>query len=681
MTLPLERNQAWSQFGIGRADIAIALLLGLVAIAARLPFVFASQMILHHDEATVGLMAQDILAGRHFPIYFYGQRYMGALEAYVAAALLPLFDNPSVALRMAPTLFLSVLVGCQHLLVTRWFGRMAGVFAALAFIAASPLIAHWTISARGGYIEIMLWGTLLWWSYSEWFVRQTQASVRQMAVFGFLVGSGLWLNATIVAFLLPIVLHVLYRQPLAALRGVERLKPTWNRLDRFAGRWYLALPVCIAIVAAVVSSLMHVQVTDGEVTYQLFFGLLSGFPLAVVAAIGAGVCVWWLAKQTSIASIIRQRLQNYSPIVLGAFVGYLPAIAYVVICSLSQEPVADSIPLGFRPFWTVDQTAEFAYHGLPAYFAADPRLLLDLIPLDQYSFGFREIPAAVTDTLQQVTTAIGLVLVLLGLLLIWRNRHEFAALLRLEPTSVSPIGFLGLALLGFVLLYLFSGCSFDVLSVRYMIPMWVAVSALIGAIASTGKRIRFRRCAVAFVLTGWVLGQCHLLALLGQTHPLQRVAGQVEDANERFAKISPGKSRRIVAEHYDAKLLSFLTEQQVRVVEYKPFWPRLQHFSDQPQTSPLTTYFVGTERDQLPQRFRQWPGKNPPYSNQLAQDLRDFAHAHPQQVLSRKKLLGGFELWTTLVPIQQADRLDVDIVTLNDYLPTKPPKMVLVEDR
>ena len=37
---------------------------------------------LDHDQSVVGLMALDIAAGRRWPVFFDGQRYMGALEPY-----------------------------------------------------------------------------------------------------------------------------------------------------------------------------------------------------------------------------------------------------------------------------------------------------------------------------------------------------------------------------------------------------------------------------------------------------------------------------------------------------------------------------------------------------------------------------------------------------------------------
>src|SRR4051812_15497414 len=42
---------------------------------------------LNADEALPGLMALHIAAGRETPVFYYGQHYFGAVEAYLVAAL------------------------------------------------------------------------------------------------------------------------------------------------------------------------------------------------------------------------------------------------------------------------------------------------------------------------------------------------------------------------------------------------------------------------------------------------------------------------------------------------------------------------------------------------------------------------------------------------------------------
>src|SRR5260370_926481 len=58
----------------------------LLALLIRAWLVVHTQGVIAGDEAMVGLQAENILRGQH-PVYYYGQPYMGSLEAYFAALL------------------------------------------------------------------------------------------------------------------------------------------------------------------------------------------------------------------------------------------------------------------------------------------------------------------------------------------------------------------------------------------------------------------------------------------------------------------------------------------------------------------------------------------------------------------------------------------------------------------
>src|SRR5437773_2429436 len=85
---------AWRRHPLQRSDSIIAAVLFSAALLARAPFVARGHTLLQSDEAIVGIMSQDIADGARYPMFFYGQRYMGALEAYVIALLRPLCADP-----------------------------------------------------------------------------------------------------------------------------------------------------------------------------------------------------------------------------------------------------------------------------------------------------------------------------------------------------------------------------------------------------------------------------------------------------------------------------------------------------------------------------------------------------------------------------------------------------------
>src|SRR5579863_7863963 len=101
----------------------------LIALVLRIWLIVRTHGVIDGDEALVGIQAEHILRGeRPFPLYFYGQAYMGSLEAYLTAILFKI-AGPSVwTLRAEPTLLSLVVV---------WLtGKMAQALADVAQLPA-----------------------------------------------------------------------------------------------------------------------------------------------------------------------------------------------------------------------------------------------------------------------------------------------------------------------------------------------------------------------------------------------------------------------------------------------------------------------------------------------------------------------------------------------------------------
>jgi len=114
------------------------------------------------DESIIGLMATHIAEGRDFPAYFYGQHYMGALEAYLAAPVVGLFGPTVLALRLPMVLAFYVATGwllyrLTVRLYTPWFATaVTGLYA-----LGSDHIVSMQLRVSGGYPEMDLLGVLL----------------------------------------------------------------------------------------------------------------------------------------------------------------------------------------------------------------------------------------------------------------------------------------------------------------------------------------------------------------------------------------------------------------------------------------------------------------------------------------------------------------------------------------
>ncbi len=140
-----------------RLDTAWTLAWMLIGLLARAPLLARIEGALDHDQSIVGLMALDIAAGERWPVFFDGQRYMGAVEPYTAAALVRLFGHSPVVVALAPWLFFGLFAAGQFVLWRTWSDRATGHLAALLTVVCAPMLALWSIVPRGGYIEVVAW--------------------------------------------------------------------------------------------------------------------------------------------------------------------------------------------------------------------------------------------------------------------------------------------------------------------------------------------------------------------------------------------------------------------------------------------------------------------------------------------------------------------------------------------
>ncbi len=93
------------------------LLLGLVSRNCqtwKLILIIYDSFPFNADEAIVALMGRHILKGK-FPIFFYGQAYMGSLDAFLVAFSFLIFGEKINAIR-----YVQILLYCGVLLTTFW---------------------------------------------------------------------------------------------------------------------------------------------------------------------------------------------------------------------------------------------------------------------------------------------------------------------------------------------------------------------------------------------------------------------------------------------------------------------------------------------------------------------------------------------------------------------------------
>src|SRR5262245_65147200 len=87
-----------------RSEWAFVALILAVAAAGRLFLAARGWPTFNSDESIIGLMTDDILRHGAHPIFFYGQNYMGALQAYLAVPFFLLLGATPFALLVTATI-------------------------------------------------------------------------------------------------------------------------------------------------------------------------------------------------------------------------------------------------------------------------------------------------------------------------------------------------------------------------------------------------------------------------------------------------------------------------------------------------------------------------------------------------------------------------------------------------
>lgn len=196
-------NRSAESQGTRRVDFLLLALFIVLGAWLRLDFMRAASFAIDADEAIVGLMARHIVEGREIPIFYYGQHYMGSLEALMVAGLFGIFGPSSIALQTAPLICALLLIPVMYAVGRILGGRVAGLVAALLTSIPPVGLVVWSVKARGGFIEILLLGAVSLLIALKWW-RGGSYRLVYPSLLGLVLGVGFWTNNQILYFIGPL---------------------------------------------------------------------------------------------------------------------------------------------------------------------------------------------------------------------------------------------------------------------------------------------------------------------------------------------------------------------------------------------------------------------------------------------------------------------------------------------
>lgn len=196
-------RQKWMIWAGGLALVLAAVL--------KLWLVFGGKVTFNGDEAVVGLMARHINQGE-WPVFFYGQAYMGSLDAFLVAGAFRLFGEQVFAIRLVQMVlylgFLGSLWTLVHNLTADW---VAAAWAILLGVVPPLVVDVYTTASLGGYGESLLLGNLILILGVDILFRGEEGKTWKWAALGLAGGVAFWVLGIAGLYLLPIGLLGLFQ--------------------------------------------------------------------------------------------------------------------------------------------------------------------------------------------------------------------------------------------------------------------------------------------------------------------------------------------------------------------------------------------------------------------------------------------------------------------------------------
>jgi hypothetical protein len=221
-SVPAERNwRAYITHGarllwLGRYGLWAAAIIAFAA-ALRLTLMLLGWLPINSDEATMGLMASHIAFRGEWPIWYYGQFYMGAFEAYLAAPFFRLFGPSVVTLRLGLLLLFALFLVCMYFLIALLFSRRVALASIALLSFGSVEVLFHEMTADGGYAETLMFGALLlllavWLGISSTYTPTITRRVWRVLAYagwGLAAGLALWSDLLVAPFVLTSCLFLL----------------------------------------------------------------------------------------------------------------------------------------------------------------------------------------------------------------------------------------------------------------------------------------------------------------------------------------------------------------------------------------------------------------------------------------------------------------------------------------
>ncbi len=161
------------------------------------------------DETIVGIMGLRVMAG-DFPVFFYGQNFMGSLEAFLAGSLFQFVGPSPLALELLAVI-LSLIFLILLYRVSKTFFDQETALISIALLSIPPLfLLRWSHEARPHYPLVLMFGNFLLLIAHSLIYRVVTPRTRRLLfiLLGLLSGLAWWTNYLSIVYILPVGLFL-----------------------------------------------------------------------------------------------------------------------------------------------------------------------------------------------------------------------------------------------------------------------------------------------------------------------------------------------------------------------------------------------------------------------------------------------------------------------------------------
>ncbi|GCE31675.1 hypothetical protein KDA_71590 [Dictyobacter alpinus] len=299
-------NKKISSYGlIAAAIIAFAVALRILLVVLHWPPT-------NSDEGIMAIIANDIAYKGKFPLMFYGQDYMGIIEAYLGALFYHLTGGSSItALRLGVILLIGLFFYVIYKLTSIIYSQKMALFTiAMLSVGSIPYLSRQTLGT-GGSAETLLFGslsflvaTLLSLSYDPKATTRTRLKrLAGYALFGIIVGIGLWSD--------------MVGAPLYAMSTLLLIIICWREIVIWGG-WFTGLVGgAIGLLPTIIYTITN-DIPHGKNPLSVLFGMAGSRP---TTATPEQLTFWHKVVETVQVSLPTATSSPFCPVIEYPFMG------------------------------------------------------------------------------------------------------------------------------------------------------------------------------------------------------------------------------------------------------------------------------------------------------------------------------------------------------------------------